>query len=94
MSCSTVIPGRSHGFQADVTVSDTVNNLMLGDIPAGYLHNAGALSADVTIGTVYSGTPATRLVSIPAGQYHQLSPHDRRVMSTGTTGGATLKALW
>jgi hypothetical protein len=93
MSCSTVIPGRSWSIQKDVTVSDTVNNLMMDDMPAGYLHNAGSADIDATIGYVYT-TGATGLVRIPAGQFFQLSPHSRRVMSTGTTGGATLKALW
>lgn len=93
MSCCVVYPGRSWSIEQDVTVSDTVNNLMMGDMPAHYLHNAGSSDVEATIGYVYT-TGATSLFRIPAGQYLELSPHVRRVMNTGTTAMAVLKALW
>lgn len=91
-STSIVILGPAYGTPLAVTPSDTVNNLRMDSITAGYLQNKATTA--VTVAILYSSNSTAQAATIPAGGALQLSPHALRVMSTGTDGGASLEALF
>lgn len=87
---SIVIPGPAYGTPIPVTISDTVNNLRMDNIGAGWLHNRSATTTaicSIALRSISAASDPTETVAIPAGGVHQLSPHVLRVMSTGTTLG-------
>lgn len=94
-----VIPGPAWGTPVPVTKSDTVNNLRMDDVGAGFLHNRSVTTAavcSIAFSSTTGASDVTETFTIPAGGTLQLSPHALRVMSTDTTLGdaADLVALY
>ena len=88
---NAVIPGPPYGTPIPIAISDTVNNLRMDQIGAGWIHNRSSTTAaicSIAFGSTASASDTTETFTIPAGGSLQLSPHALRVMNTGTTLGA------
>jgi hypothetical protein len=94
MGC-IVIPGPAYATPIPVTISDTVDNLRMDSIAAGFLHNRSSTTAAV-VAIAHRSAPDPETFTIAAGGSLQLSPHVLRVMETDTTLGdpADLVALF
>lgn len=85
-------PGYQYGTPIAVTVSDTVNNLRMDQVGAGWLHNRGTEQVSAIIAMPATGVRVA--LAIPAGAVLPLPNGAQRVMDTGTTAGADLVAFF
>ena len=90
----TAIPGRGLGTALPVTVSDTVKNLRMDNMPARVLINEGTATATCPIDTTDSASSPAYTLSIPAGGSQELSPFVLRVKSTGSANAGSLLAAY